>query len=97
MNRMDLLAEKIIVKRGGSFLLNNISFEIPVNGHLAITGSSGSGKTTLGLVLADRMFYQGEMKLSEEKKRKKVWVEQQHHFKNRFNTSDLYYPMIKRW
>lgn len=91
MNQPDLAAKKIIVKRGDALLLNTISFEVPVNGHLAITGSSGSGKTTLGLLFADRMFYQGELLFSAEKKRKKIWVEQQHHFKNRFNTSDLYY------
>lgn len=88
---MDIIGKKITVKRGDSLLLDNISFSVPKNGHLAITGSSGSGKTTLGLVLADKMFYQGGLNFSEEKRRRKVWVEQQHHFKNKVNTTDLYY------
>jgi len=91
MDQMDLEGEKISVKRGDTLLLNNVSFKIPKDGHMAITGSSGSGKTTLGLVLADKMFYQGSLHFSEEKKGKKIWVEQQHHFKNKVNTTDLYY------
>ncbi|MET0392027.1 MAG: ATP-binding cassette domain-containing protein, partial [Chitinophagaceae bacterium] len=71
-------------------VLKAISFVLPAGSQLAITGASGSGKTTLGLALAGRLFYRGTIEITPPAPTI-AWVDQQHHFKNRSNTSDLYY------
>jgi molybdate transport system ATP-binding protein len=84
-----LKAENVTVCRDGRNVLDGISFTLFQNESLAIVGPSGSGKTLLGLVLAQKVFYQG--KIEYEGEQNIVWVEQQHHFKNLQNTNDLYY------
>lgn len=89
-NGFIIKADKVSISRAGTYLLNDISFELQKGDHLAITGPSGSGKTTLGLALAGKIFYKGTIEFAENKGNI-VWVEQQHHFKTLSNTSDLYY------
>lgn len=72
-------------------VLKDISFVLRAGEHLAITGASGSGKTTLGQALAGKLFYRGTIDMAQQVRDAVVWVEQQHHFKNLSNTTDLYY------
>ncbi len=74
----------------GQPLLRDISFTLPINGHLAITGASGSGKTTLAKAIAGKIFFQGSITFGD-KKPHIVFVEQHYHFKNTSNTSYFYY------
>jgi molybdate transport system ATP-binding protein len=90
LSNYSIKAEQINVLKNGSTLVNNISFELRSNGHLAITGPSGSGKTILGLALSGKIFFSGTIKYAPGKQ-KLAWVEQQHHFKNLSNTSSFYY------
>jgi molybdate transport system ATP-binding protein len=85
-----LKVENLIVNRSGKNILDNIFFSIEKNENLAIVGRSGSGKTTLGLALAQKLFYRGTVAYTSDIKNIE-WVEQQHHFKNLQNTSELYY------
>lgn len=91
MNDQILRVQDLVVTKASKPVLNNISFSLNSSDHLAITGPSGSGKTTLALALAGRMFYKGEIHFSENLQQHIVWIEQQHHFKNLSNTTDLYY------
>ncbi|MEI9944742.1 MAG: ABC transporter ATP-binding protein [Chitinophagaceae bacterium] len=83
--------DNVSVQKGNTAVLDDISFQLQKGDHLAITGPSGSGKTTLGLALAGKIFYKGKIEFADAIQQNIVWVEQQHHFKNRFNTTDLYY------
>jgi molybdate transport system ATP-binding protein len=83
--------KNISVNRSGRLILDEISFILHIGEHLAITGVSGSGKSTLGLVLAGKIFHKGEIEYTPSVSNSIVWTEQQHHFKNRYNISDLYY------
>lgn len=86
-----LRVEKLLVTKGASPILKDVSFSLQQGEHLAITGSSPSGKTTLGLTLAGKIFFKGKIQFAETVRQNIVWVEQQHHFKNKFNTTDFYY------
>lgn len=57
--------------------------------HLAITGPSGSGKTMLGQAICGALQHFGHKAIATEKH--PVFVSQMHHFKNKSNTSDMYY------
>jgi molybdate transport system ATP-binding protein len=87
--------ERLSVNRTGGTVLKEISFTLRSGDHLAITGASGSGKTTMGMALAGKMFYKGAINVNMNKAGgetgNKVWVEQQHHFRNLSNTTDFYY------
>lgn len=89
-NNVILKVESVTVQRSGNLLLEDISFELGDGDHLTITGPSGSGKTTLGLALANSIYFTGRIQWATDTGNI-VWVEQQHHFKNLHNTSDLYY------
>lgn len=87
----NLKVENVTVNRSGRNVLDAISFSLKENENLAIVGPTGSGKTLLGLALAQKIFYKGSIQFSDEIKQKISFVEQQHHFKNLQNTTDLYY------
>jgi len=94
MNReeeFNIIADNVSVQKGTLTVLKDISFNLVSGAHLAITGTSGSGKTTLGLALAGKIFFKGKIHFTHEFQKNIVWIEQQHHFKNLSNTSDLYY------
>jgi molybdate transport system ATP-binding protein len=72
---------------GASEVLNDISFEIGSEDCLAIVGPMGSGKTTLAKALLGRLFRKGDVWFQGSFV---LFVEQQHHFKNRSNISEFY-------
>lgn len=89
-NEFSIRADNLSVIRSGIPVLKNISFRLGNKENLAIIGTSGSGKTTLGLALAGKIFFKGAIQFAPGVKNR-LWVEQQHHFKNLSNTHDLYY------
>jgi molybdate transport system ATP-binding protein len=72
---------------GAIEVLNDISFEIAAEDCLAVLGPMGSGKTTLAKALSGRLFRKGDVWF---KGTFVLYVEQQHHFKNRSNISEFY-------
>jgi len=86
-----LNVHEVTVNRLGKAILRNISFDLNHGDHLAIIGESGSGKTTLGFTLSGQVSYKGEIRFADSLKDGIIWIEQQHHFRNLFNTNDLYY------
>lgn len=72
---------------GASEVLKDISFEISEDACLAIVGPMGSGKTTLAKALSGRLFGKGDVWFQGSFV---LFVEQQHHFKNRSNISEFY-------
>lgn len=90
-NDLILRVERLSVNRAGRSVLKDISLNIKKGDHLAVIGGSGSGKTTFGLALSGQIFYKGEIKFAPAFQQNIIWVEQQHHFKNLSNTTDLYY------
>ncbi len=75
------------VSYGANEVLNDISFEISSNDCFAVVGPMGSGKTTLAKALSGRLFRKGEVWFNGSFV---LYVEQQHHFKNRSNISEFY-------
>ena len=75
---------------GSKQILNNLDINILKGQQWAITGPSGSGKTVLAHTLMGYHFYTGRIDYHQPDTRIAI-VDQQHHFLNRSNTSDLYY------
>lgn len=75
-------------------ILKNIHLTIQPGEQWAILGRSGSGKTTLALALTGRVFHSGTVTFHlprHSHANRILLIEQQHHFRNRSNTSDFYY------
>jgi len=75
-------------------ILKNINLTIQPGEQWAIIGKSGSGKTTLAQALMGRTFHSGTVSFhlpNHTHANRILLIEQQHHFKNRSNTSDFYY------
>ena len=75
-------------------ILKNINLTIQPGEQWAIVGKSGSGKTTLAQALTGRAFHNGTISFhlpNHTHANRILLIEQQHHFKNRSNTSDFYY------
>lgn len=90
-----LQLENVSVKLGAQQVLSGISLTIHNGEQYVLTGDSGSGKTVLARTIAGRHFYSGQIHASfgtpETFHQDIVLVEQQHKFKARNNTNDLYY------
>lgn len=88
-------AENVTIKNGGVTIISDINFSIKQGEQWAVVGNSGSGKTSLAHALVGRLFYTGTIEFEYPKNNKHnnsiLLIEQQHRFKNRFNTSDFYY------
>lgn len=84
-----LTLEQVSVQIGNNPVLDHLDLIINRGEHWAITGSSGSGKTVLAHTLLGRHFYSG--RISYQSPKRIAMVEQQHRFKGRPGTTDLYY------
>ena len=83
-----LSLEQVSVQMGGRLLLDNLDFTMNRGEQWVISGPSGSGKTVLAQTLAGRHYHTGQIDIVTGRV---VLVEQQHRFKNRPGTTDLYY------
>ncbi|WP_127124480.1 ATP-binding cassette domain-containing protein [Pseudoflavitalea rhizosphaerae] len=85
----------VSVKLGAQQVLAGITFSIHNGEQWALIGDSGSGKTVLAQTIAGRHFYSGHIRAAfgtpETYHHQIVLVEQQHKFKARNNTNNLYY------
>ncbi|OQP54587.1 ABC transporter [Niastella yeongjuensis] len=75
-------------------ILKNINLTIQPGEQWAIVGKSGSGKTTLAQALTGQTYHSGDISFhlpNHSHANRILLIEQQHHFKNRSNTSDFYY------
>lgn len=93
---MSFLAQltNVSVTLQGIDILKNINLTIQPNQQWAIIGKSGSGKTTLAHALTGKIFHSGSILFhlpNHTHVHRILLIEQQHHFKNRSNTSDFYY------
>jgi len=78
----------------GTDILKNINLTIQPGEQWAIVGKSGSGKTTLAHALTGKIFHSGAISFhlpDHSHANRVLLIGQQHHFKNRSNTSDFYY------
>ncbi|HTL09075.1 MAG TPA: ATP-binding cassette domain-containing protein [Chitinophagaceae bacterium] len=85
--------DEVSVKRNGQPALHHLSLQVYRGQHWAIIGGSGSGKSTLTQVLQGNLFFSGRCHwhFTPGENSTVIVVEQQHHFKNRSNTSQFYY------
>jgi molybdate transport system ATP-binding protein len=84
----------VSVTYNGVEILKNIHLTIEPGEQWAIVGKSGSGKTTLAHVLTGTVFHSGTLAFhlpNHLHANRILLIEQQHHFRNRSNTSDFYY------
>ncbi len=82
-----LTLEGVTVQMGGNRLLDGLDWTIRRGEQWAVTGASGSGKTVLAHTLMGRHFSSGRI----DGPHFIAMVEQQHRFRNRPGTTDLYY------
>ncbi|THU35973.1 ATP-binding cassette domain-containing protein [Niastella caeni] len=78
----------------GIDILKDINLTIQPGEQWAVVGKSGSGKTTLAHALTGKVFHSGTVAFhlpNHLHANRLLLIEQQHHFKNRSNTSDFYY------
>ena len=78
----------VSVQVGGARLLDQLDWIIQKGEQWALTGPSGSGKTLLAHTLLGKHFFTGEINAATDRI---AIVEQQHRFRNRPGTTELYY------
>jgi molybdate transport system ATP-binding protein len=83
-----LTLEGVSVQLAGARLLDELHWTINPGEQWALTGPSGSGKTLLAHTLLGKHFFTGDLKIAT---RRIAIVEQQHRFRNRPGTTELYY------
>lgn len=83
-----LTLEGVSVQLGSALLLDHLDWTIQRGEQWAVTGPSGSGKTLLAHTLLGKHFFTGAMDIATDKI---AIVEQQHRFRNRPGTTELYY------
>lgn len=90
-----LQLNNVSVKLGSQPVLSAITLNIHNGEQWALTGDSGSGKTVLAKTIAGHHFFSGHIQaafgMPETWHHSVILVEQQHKFKARNNTNDLYY------
>ncbi|MBG9377105.1 ATP-binding cassette domain-containing protein [Panacibacter sp. DH6] len=89
MQQSSVIVNNLSIQLQGQTLLNDISFTLYKQQHLAITGASGSGKTMLAKALAGKIFHHGSIVFCAGTTLH--FVEQHYHFKTKSNTQDFYY------
>ena len=82
-----LTLEGVTVQMGGIPLLDGLDWVVLRGEQWAVTGASGSGKTVLGRTLMGKHFSSGRI----EGPHRIGMVEQQHRFRSRPGTTELYY------
>jgi molybdate transport system ATP-binding protein len=83
-----LTLKGVSVHAGSARLLDQLDWTIQTGEQWALTGPSGSGKTVLAHTLLGRHFHTGEISAGTNRI---ALVEQQHRFRNRPGTTELYY------
>lgn len=83
-----LTLKGVSVHLGGARLLDNLDWTLHRGEQWALTGPSGSGKTILAHTLLGRHFYTGTITAAT---RRIGMIEQQHRFRNRPGSTELYY------
>ncbi len=84
--------KNVSVNLGGRPVLDNITVNFGSSENWAVVGASGSGKTTLARVLTGIVFHHGTVEYSGFGVDPVIqFVPQEHQFRNRQNTNDLYY------
>lgn len=95
MANTTIIANNLTVTLQGINLLQDVSFALQANEHLAIIGASGSGKSVLAKVLSGHLFAKGTLQIAFDKQSalqpKVQLVEQRAQLKNLSNVSDFYY------
>jgi molybdate transport system ATP-binding protein len=86
-----LTIRALSVRLNDHVLLENVSFELNRGENIAIIGASGSGKSLLAKAIAGKIYFHGTISYDFEGTPTIGYVEQYHRFKNKSNTSDLYY------
>ena len=81
--------EEVSVRIGDALALDHLDWVIRRGEQWALTGPSGSGKTLLAHVFLGRHYFTG--RISGPDRDRIAIVEQQHRFRNRPGSTDLYY------
>ena len=68
MNQPSIIVNNLEVKMQGNTVLDDVSFLLNNDEHLAITGESGSGKTILAKALAGQLFHKGIIEIIKKLK-----------------------------
>jgi molybdate transport system ATP-binding protein len=90
-----VILKNVSARQYGKTVLDDISFELSTDQHLAIIGISGSGKSSLGKAIAGKLFTKGNIEIQYNYNiplaPKAVLIEHTESFKNLSNVSDFYY------
>jgi molybdate transport system ATP-binding protein len=90
-----IILKNVSAQLYGKTVLDDISFEISTDQHLAIIGASGSGKSSLAKAIAGKLFTKGTIEIqfnvNTPLSAKAVLIEHTESFKNLSNVSDFYY------
>lgn len=83
----------VSVQRNNKQILDHLNLTMHENEQWIITGLSGSGKTVLAQAIAGRQHFTGKIIFNGDPDYRPhiILVEQQHRFRNLYNTSDFYY------
>ena len=89
-----IILKNVSAQLYGNTVLDDISFEVRTDQHLAIIGASGSGKSSLAKAIAGKLFTKGSIEIQyivNTLSAKAVLIEHTESFKNLSNVSNFYY------